>query len=145
MKGQYFACTFLNAFKLINDHKGKKLYIGVYSLKTKKLIDFSCGYDYDKLKKVFDKKLKSLFYVVAETKTDKKWNEYFSYNKAYIYETPSFTKFLNLIDKGLIMYDIRIGSYKTGKDVGKAHDHGSGFRILEKNLTKLYSTCETVE
>ena len=57
----------------------------------------------------------------------------------------SFTKFLNLIDKGLIMYDIRIGSYKTGKDVGKAHDHGSGFRILEKNLTKLYSTCETVE
>lgn len=133
------------AFKLINDRKEEKLYIGVYSLKTKKLIDCSCGYTYDKLKDVLNRKLKNLFYVVAETKTDKKGNEFFSYKKAHIYEKPSFTKFLNLIDKGLIMYDIRIGSNKSGKNIGKTHDHGSGFRILEKNLTKLYSTCETVE
>ncbi len=61
------------------------------------------------------------------------------------YGTPSFTKFLNMIDKGLIMYDIRIGSYKTGKNIGKTHDHGSGFRILEKNLKTLYSASESVE
>ncbi|MCK9302463.1 MAG: MvaI/BcnI family restriction endonuclease [Bacteroidales bacterium] len=54
-------------------------------------------------------------------------------------------KFLNLLDKDLIMFDIRIGSYQSGRNFGKAHDHGSGFRILEKNLNKLYSEHEKVE
>jgi hypothetical protein len=133
------------AFKLINDRQEKKLYIGVYSLKSKKLIDISCGYTYEDLKKVLNRKLKSLFYVVANTKTDSKGKESFHFTKAYIYETPSFTKFLNMIDKGFIMYDIRIGSYKSGKNIGKTHDHGSGFRILEKNLKKLYSVSESIE
>ena len=39
----------------------------------------------------------------------------------------------------MIMFDIRIGSYKSGRNVGKAHDHGSGFRILESNLRLLFS------
>ena len=49
------------------------------------------------------------------------------------------------LSKGLIMYDIRIGSYQSGTNYGKSHDHGSGFRILEKNLNKLYSVHEKVE
>jgi hypothetical protein len=32
------------------------------------------------------------------------------------------------------MFDIRIGVYKTGKHSGKAHDHGSGFRIQKDKL-----------
>ena len=50
-----------------------------------------------------------------------------------------------MLDKGLIMYDIRIGSYRSGLNYGKTHDHGSGFRILEKNIWKLYSVHEKVE
>ena len=113
--------------------------------KTKKLLDCRCGYTYADLQKVMKKKLKNLFCVKAETKTDKKGNEYFLFNKAEIYEKPSFEKFLDLIDNGLIMYDIRIGSYQSGAKIGKAHDHGSGFRILEKNLSKLYSEHDKVE
>lgn len=132
-------------FQLINNRTEKKIYIGVYSLKSRKLIDCSCGYTYEALKKVLNKKLKNLFYVIADTKTEANGKESFHFIKASIYEKPSFAKFLNMIDKGLIMYDIRIGSYKTGKNMGKVHDHGSGFRIMEKNLCKLYAHHEKVE
>ena len=133
------------AFKLLNDKKKHCIFIAVYSLKNKRLLDCSCGYTYNDLEAILKKKLKNLFYVSAETKTDKKDVEYFYFNKADIYESPSFTKFLNMLDKGLIMFDIRIGSYQSGKNYGKAHDHGSGFRILEKNLCKLYSKHEKVK
>ncbi len=133
------------AFRLINNREDCCIYIAVYSLKTKKMLDCSCGYSYADLKKVMKKKLKNLFYVKAETKEDKKGNEYFWFSSADIYESPSFDKFLELIDKGLIMYDIRIGSYQSGVKYGKAHDHGSGFRILEKNLNQLYSEHEKID
>ena len=133
------------AFQLINDKKKRSVFIAVFSLKTKKIVDCSCGYTYDDLEKVMRKKLKNLFYVTAETKKDKKKTEYFWFNKAEIYDTPSFAKFLNMLDKGLIMYDIRIGSYHSGENYGKAHDHGSGFRISEKNLNKLYSNNEKID
>ena len=133
------------AFRLINNRKDCCVYIVVYSLRSKKLLDCSCGYSYSDLQKVIKKKLKNLFYVKAETKKDKKGNEYFWFNNADIYEKPSFEKFLELLDRGVIMYDIRIGSYQSGSKYGKAHDHGSGFRILEKNLSKLYSEHEIVD
>lgn len=133
------------AFRLINDRKKKCIFIAVYSLRTKKLIDCSCGYLYEDLEVILKKKLKSLFYVSAQTKKDKKENEYFFFDKADIYEQPSFVKFINLIDKGIIMFDIRIGSYQSGPNAGKAHDHGSGFRIREQDFHKLYSIHEKVE
>lgn len=133
------------SFRLLNDKKNKCLYIAVYSLKNKRLLDHTCGYKYADIEKVLKKKLKSLFYVSAKTKTDKKGVEFFHFNEADIYESPSFEKFLDMLDKGLIMFDIRIGSYHSGKNYGKAHDHGSGFRILESNLCKLYSKHEKVE
>ncbi len=132
------------AFQLVNDKKSKCVLIEIYSLKDNKLLDCSCGYSYADLEKVLQKKLKSLFYVSAETETDPEGNEMFHFNKAEIYENPSFDKFLNLLDNGLIMFDIRIGSYHSGKNYGKAHDHGSGFRILEQNLSKLYATHEAL-
>lgn len=132
------------AFQLVNDKNKRCIYIAVFSLWTRKVIDCSCGYTYDDLKKVLMKKLKNLFYVTAETKKDNSNTEYFFFNKADIYENPSFEKFLSLIDDGTIMYDIRIGSYQSGTNYGKAHNHGSGFRIQEKNLNKLYSKHEMV-
>lgn len=137
LKGKY-------ALKLINDRKNKQILIAIYSLKSKRLLDKSCGYTYDALEIVLKKKLKNLFYVSAETKKQK-GQEYFHFNKAEIYEDPSFEAFLDLLESGKIMFDIRIGSYQSGTNYGKTHDHGSGFRILEKNLCKLYTSHETIE
>lgn len=125
------------SFRLVNDRMRGIVKIGVYDVVSKELIDDSVGYTYDCLEKVLKKKLKDLFYVTAERKFIDE-DEYFFFSKAEIYSNPSIDKFLELLDRGLIMFDIRIGSYKSGKNIGKAHDHGSGFRILESNLRLLF-------
>lgn len=132
------------SFKLINDRANKVIRIGVYDINTKKLINDCVGYTYDCLGRILEKKLKNLFYVSAEREY-REGTEYFHFNKAEIYTNPSLDKFLELIDKGLIMYDIRIGSYKSGKNLGKPHDHGSGFRIIESNIKLLFGTQESIE
>ena len=126
------------SFRLVNDRMRGIVKIGVYDVVSKELIDDSVGYTYDCLEKVLKKKLKDLFYVTAERKFIDE-DEYFFFSKAEIYSNPSIDKFLELLDRGLIMFDIRIGSYKSGRNVGKAHDHGSGFHILESNLRLLFS------
>lgn len=126
------------SFRLVNDRMCGIVKIGVYDVVSKELIDDSVGYTYDCLEKVLKKKLKDLFYVTAERKFIDE-DEYFFFSKAEIYSNPSIDKFLELLDRGLIMFDIRIGSYKSGRNIGKAHDHGSGFRILESNLRLLFS------
>lgn len=126
------------SFRLVNDRMRGIVKIGVYDVVSKELIDDFVGYTYDCLEKVLKKKLKDLFYVTAERKFIDE-DEYFFFSKAEIYSNPSIDKFLELLDRGLIMFDIRIGSYKSGRNIGKAHDHGSGFRILESNLRLLFS------
>ena len=70
--------------------------------------------------------------------------EHFHFNRAEIFTNPTLQRFLKLIDGGVIMYDVRIGSYGSGRNYGKAHDHGSGFRILEKNIHMLFENHETI-
>lgn len=134
----------LYSFRLINDRDNRVLKIGVYDISDKRLIDDSAGYTYDCLDKKLKKKIKNLLYVTAETDV-RDGVELFHFNRAAIYTEPSLEKFLDLVDRGLIMYDIRIGSYKSGKNYGKAHDHGSGFRIMEPNVRLLFAQMETVE
>lgn len=132
------------SFRLINDTVRKEIRIGVYDSATKELIDNTAGYTYDAIEKKLSQKLKNLFYVKAETKVED-GTELFHFNSAEIYSEPSMDKFLRLLDEGKIMYDIRLGSYASGKKLGKVHDHGSGFRILEPHLTLLYSKHEVIE
>jgi len=133
------------SFRLIHDKEAEVLKIGVYDIHTKELIDNSVGYTYSCLERKLHTKLKNLFYVTAKREYRKDGIEHFYYDKAEIYTNPSLNKFLDLVDRGLIMYDIRIGSYKSGKSLGKAHDHGSGFRILESNIKLLYAEREVIE
>ena len=134
------------SFRLINDEAMRVLKIGIYDINTHQLIDDRAGYTYECLEKVLRKKLKNLFYVSAERKRDiTTGDELFYFNHAEIYTEPSFEKLIELIDSGKIMYDIRIGSYQSGRNFGKPHDHGSGFRILEQNIHLLYSNYEVVD
>ncbi len=130
-------------FRLINDRKHSVVRIGIFNHKNNQLIDSCVGYTYDCLEEILKKKLKNLFYVSAETKTIGT-TEHFYFNRAEIFTNPTLKRFLKLIDEGVIMYDIRIGSYGSGRNYGKAHDHGSGFRILEKNMHLLFETHESI-
>lgn len=92
-------------------------------------------WDKNTLRKYFEKKLPKLCYVKAEARysgTD----EEFCFNEAYLLEGFDFNNLINLIRSGDILIDIRIGQYPDGR----AHDHGTGFRVIPDKLDLCFST-----
>ncbi len=126
--------------KLKVDRRHKKLDLVINDLKDKNLSIIS--WDFETLKKA-STKIKNLFLVFAETKTVNKKNQY-HFTSGEIYKDFVFEKFLKEIEKGGVMFDIRIGVYNSGKNYGKTHDHGSGFRVKAKNFKNLYKTYEKI-
>ena len=69
-------------------------------------------------------------------------HEYFHYREAWILKDIDPTKFLVLSK-----YDIRLGVYRSGKLIGKPHDHGSAFRLTkltEKTFPLLFKTHKKI-
>ena len=83
-------------------------------------------------KKAIEKIGDGLILVRAETKKIR-GHECFHYKDAYILKEIDPTKFLAHSN-----YDIRLGVYRSGKNAGKPHDHGSAFRLTEKSLPLLF-------
>lgn len=134
----------LYSFQLENDRGQQRILIVVRNLQTGEEIDRSTGYTYKDIENCLDRKLHNLFYVEAETEKQGE-EERFYFHSADIYEEPSMERFLEMVDNGLIMYDIRMGMYGSGKNQGNPHDHGSGFRVKACNLKQLYAQHYDVE
>lgn len=82
----------------------------------------------------FMTKLDRLLLILADSKmVDEK--EFFHYNEAYILENPTPEKFLEGFNRNELMIDLRMYL----KDYGGIRNHGTAFRISEKNLTDLYT------
>ena len=126
--------------KLKVDSQNKRLDLVINDLKDKNLSIVS--WDFETLKKA-SSKMTDLFLVFAEIKTENKKNQY-HFTAGEIYKDFDFDKFLKEIEKGGIMFDIRIGVYNSGKNYGKTHDHGSGFRVKAANFKNLYDSYETI-
>ena len=128
--------TYRNAygFRIVNDTQGKKIVLEVSSLPEMEVIDSSVYWTYYDLEQCLLTKLKALFFVYADS--DMRDGTVVHYTQADIYLDPSLENLLKLIDRGRLMIDIRIGSYKTGKMKGKPHDHGTGFRIRPEDLCR---------
>ena len=82
---------------------------------------------------------KNLLYVKADT-IGRGINESFHYNEAWLMSGFGFENFVNLLKKGKILVDIRIGKYPDGK----MHDHGTGFRVKPEDLDLCFSNREQV-
>jgi len=92
-------------------------------------------YEKEYLLEAFNKKYShKLIYVLADRQKEKNQPEKFWYNEAFLLEDIDFDNFMNLISSGTIKLDIRIGHYPNGKP----HDHGTGFRILPRDLPKCF-------
>lgn len=132
------------SFRLINERSEEKIYIRVYDYQTKNLLSKDVFYTYSDLQQIMKKKLNNLLFVKAQRRFNSNNKEEFFFDAAEIYTEPSITNFLQMLDDGEIMYDIRMGAYQSGANKGKPHDHGSGFRIKEQNIIKLYSNKEVI-
>ncbi|MEI7719316.1 MAG: MvaI/BcnI family restriction endonuclease [archaeon] len=135
--------TFLSkyGFKLEVDRTKNRVCIKIKDLSTNKLIDFECYYNFEDLKEIIEKKCRNIAFITAENKKQQ-GKEAFHFQKAVLLTGLTFNKFLEGIEAGNIFYDIRIGAYKSGKNKGKTHDHGSGFRIKKTDIKELFNITE---
>ncbi len=132
------------SFRLIHKKAERRIYIGVYTLDHRTLLDATVYYTYDDIEAALKKKLHNLFYVTAQQRQEPDTTELFYFDSAEIYTGPSLDRFLKLLDDGNIMYDLRMGSYREGIRRGRPHDHGSCFRIKADRLTDLYADMERI-
>lgn len=92
----------------------------------------------DILKRQLDKKLGDKFLYVKADNRGAGADEEFFFESAYLVEGFSSEKIIELLNKGSIYVDLRIGQYHGGKNNGKTHDHGTGLRIKEKDQPLLF-------
>ena len=105
--------------------------------KNEKIISENVNWTYASLQKAMNK-MKNLFVVSAQVKKQEGETYYF-FDKATCYFGLNFERFISVLSNGNIMFDIRIGVYKSGKNIGKPHDHGSGFRIKPEKISEFYN------
>lgn len=82
----------------------------------------------------FMTKLDRLLFVFADSKYENN-TEYFHFNQAYLLEEPSHQKFLSAFSNQKAIIDLRMHL----KPEGKLRNHGTAFRIFEKDLIELYN------
>ena len=126
-------------YSLQVDKEEEKIKLLIKDLETKSLVEDDIYWDFQTLNRIFNEKLQNLAFVQAQ---QEKINgeEYFTYEKCTLFYGIDIDKFICQVNKGNIMFDIRIGAYKNkeSKNYGKTHDHGSGFRIKCDKLVNLY-------
>jgi hypothetical protein len=98
-----------------------------------------CYWDEEILRTTFENKYHNMLYVKAENRGRGK-NEEFWYNEAYILEGFGFNNFKDLVQKGIILIDIRIGRNPNGSK----HDHGTGFRTFFSNFDLCFEKREKI-
>lgn len=92
---------------------------------------------------IFDDVLKvksdKILLAFAETKGERKTkNEKFHFTEAYLLSNLNINKFKSAVESDKLKIDIRIGVYRSGKNKGKYHDHGTGFRINKRDFLHLF-------
>lgn len=136
-KGQY-------GFKLEANNIDRKLYLKVYDKYSIEInLEKEIYWTYDVLNNILQDKIHNIGFVEADRKIEN-GQEYFKFSKLTLLLRPSLNKFIENINNGTIQFDIRIGVYRSGKNRGKSHDHGSGFRISKKDFFKLYNIVEEI-
>lgn len=90
------------------------------------------------LKKCFEKKYKNKFVYAKALTRGIGSNEEFHFIEAYEVSGFDYDAFISLLEIGKIYVDLRIGQYHNGKNKGKTHDHGTGFRIREIDQPLLF-------
>lgn len=130
-----------NDFKILIDKANERLILQVKDHQTGEIIYENAYWSFENIKKALNKKLQFIAVVGADEKIEKGIN-YFQYNKIQLITGLTLENFLKALENGDIFVDIRIGVYNKGKNKGKTHDHGTGFRIKLGRLLRYATVVE---
>ncbi len=122
------------SFQVSVDWENERVYIVVYD-KFGELIDGHIFWTFRDMENQLKRKLKKIA-LVSANKKEEEGIVYYKYNSIRLITGLNIISLVEAIDQGDVKIDIRIGAYKSGKNKGKTHDHGTGFRISERNLVK---------
>lgn len=89
---------------------------------------------FDDLKYAIGEKIKNCFYVIADSKIERK-KELFQYKSLLVLSGFSFDNFLNCLENGTVLVDF---------DARTGHNHGTKFRIRQGKWVDLYSETKQV-
>lgn len=118
--------------KLVDD----KLRILIKNKETQKILDDLYYWDLEKIRLAAITKISHLCYVKGEINKSKKKVKF---NSAEVYSDFKFEKLIELLKSRELVFEFRIGIYRSGEKKGKSHDHGSAFRINKDSLYKIYN------
>lgn len=96
------------------------------------------------LKRCFERKYKNKFVYAKALSRGIGANEEFHFIEAYEVSGFNYEAFIDLLEAGKIYVDLRIGQYHHGKNKGKTHDHGTGFRIRESDQYLLFKNINRI-
>lgn len=102
-----------------------------------KTFNLEISWSFQLLREVYCLKLNQLAIVNAYSKTINHI-EYFLYNSIDFYKQKDFSTFLKLIEDGTIEINFQISIWKKGLRLGKIHDRGTCFSIMEKDIDRLF-------
>jgi hypothetical protein len=98
----------------------------------------------EQLKKTFEKKYKNKFVYAKAQSRGSGASEEFMFIEAYEVSGFNYEAFVDLLEKGKIYIDLRIGQYHGGAKNGQTHDHGTGFRIKENDQPLLFKVNKKI-
>ncbi|MBQ6253020.1 MvaI/BcnI family restriction endonuclease [Ruminococcus sp.] len=99
----------------------------------------------DQLRTAFEKKYKGKFVYAKAHSRGVGANEEFKFVEAYEVSGFNYDAFVSLLEQGKIYIDLRIGQYHGGAKDGQTHDHGTGFRIKEKDQHLLFKVNKKIK
>ena len=120
-----------NKLKLDVDRDEQKLRI-YYADLNENILDSSVYWSFKSLKSAASK-LKNTLVVKADEKQKDDGKTYFHYTSCKAFIGFNFDKMINLIEDGRARYDNRLGIYRSGKNIGKEHNHGGGIRLTKSD------------
>lgn len=134
--------THRSGFNFKLEDKNERLYLRIFDTFKKAEIDYDKYFwTYNEINRRFSK-INNCFYVEGEID---KINKMVKYSNATLYKDAEMSSFLNLLKNKEIVMDFRIGVYKSGKNEGKSHDHGTGFRIKQSSIPFLFKSSIKIE
>lgn len=122
--------------QLFVDYKSEKIFLNIFNNRLE-MIDNKTWWSFKYLKERYETKLKYLILITARSKC-LNGTEYFKYDTITLYQAKNFDTFLKLISNGIINISFKISCFRTGKNVGKIRDHGTGFSIQKSNIDLLF-------
>lgn len=123
-------------FSLKIDREQKILFLIIKDLKNN-VVDMDTCWSFNLLQEYLERKLKYLAVIKAKSKYENNY-EYFNYSNMTFYKNVVFEQFINLLEKGKIFVNFKIGVYTGEYRYGSPHNHGTSFNIYENNLKYLY-------